>query len=93
MRVINHLALMISQSGEGENAVPLLTLTSPDGGSTESALEEAFADLSPQSTLVDSASSDNAAAPVAATMTFSEADDEEDDLLALLADDQSGLFG
>ncbi|MCA9137092.1 MAG: cadherin-like domain-containing protein [Planctomycetales bacterium] len=97
LRVINHLALMAaaqnaSQSGEGESVVlSPLAATAPlvVGGD---ARQEAFADLSQQAKVVGVDSAENqVVGNQPAVMTFAEADKDDDDILSLLADDQSGL--
>ncbi|MCS7467472.1 Ig-like domain-containing protein [Stieleria sp. ICT_E10.1] len=91
LRVINHLALMAAQTAEGE-AVVSDQLASNAPATDPASRDEAFADLSLQAKLV---SFDDSGEPRAASqtvaLTFADADDEDDDLLALLADDQSEL--
>lgn len=92
LRVINHLALMAAaaQSGEGESVVANL----PDAlaeTSDEDAREEAFAVLNRESKLASGDSAGGQVAISVAVVSLSDTDDDEDDLLSLLADDQSGL--
>ncbi|QDV43291.1 Serine-aspartate repeat-containing protein D precursor [Stieleria neptunia] len=91
LTVINHLALLAAQSFETESVVSdQLASNAPAGD--EVTRDEAFADLSQQTKVVsvgDSSKSLLASQPVA--LTFADADDKDDDLLALLADDQSEL--
>ena len=95
LRVINHLATSVGQasSGEAEKVVATLASSSPTGSESDDvSRDEAFADLSQQTKLVDAKVGSDAKLPAAASSTFSEADDDDDDILALLAGDQSGLL-
>lgn len=90
LRVINRLALMLNQ-GEGESAVaaPLPVAATDTSGAEPH--DEAFADLSLQTKVVGEDADLQDVQPQAAVLTFAEADEDEDDVLSLLADDQSGL--
>ncbi|WP_182865003.1 Ig-like domain-containing protein [Rhodopirellula sp. JC639] len=95
LRVINHLALLAaSQGGEGESVVSdQLASAAPAAGGQ--VYDQALADLSVQAKLVsvdsgDESSSGNVANQ-SASVALTDAEDEDDDLLALLADDQSNL--
>ena len=93
LRVINHLALVAAAaSGEGEAVVSdLLPASDQSSDSDNDAREEAFADLNQQSKLVAGDAAGGQAASSGGLLTLADAEDEEDDVLSLLADDQSGL--
>lgn len=97
LRVINRLAMIAaaqnaSQNGEGESVV-VAPLSSAAPVAEGQARENAFADLSLDAKLVsvDSAADDHAVVNQPAMLAFADADQDDDDILSLLADDQSGL--
>ena len=97
LRVINHLALLAARGSEGESvaSAPLSGANAPlsvaAAASGAVARDEAFADLSLQAKLVSVDSTESQVEPQSATLTFAVAEDDEDDVLSLLAGDQSDL--
>lgn len=90
--VINHLARVAAaaQGGEGESVVAPLA-GSTVAASESDAVDEALTDLSGQAKLVNVGTDEAQVNSQVALLTLGDADDDDDDVLGLLADDQSGL--
>ncbi|MCO8121961.1 Ig-like domain-containing protein [Stieleria sp. TO1_6] len=96
LRVINHLAVALTASTSESESIGSALLpgipASEDEDSDDGSHQTAFAQLNQQSKLVSGEVAGGEAATSSAFLSLDDADEDEDDLLSLLADDQSSLL-